>query len=188
MWSFAQKVNQLAFCFCADTFPSLKRRGGCGINKKARSLRSAADGVVSSAKLFRPEDFADLFLRLRPIGLALRATPSARTKVASRHFLERAATPPFSRRGIMPDSNSFTRSDTLGSKSPIEQRANYFLQIMISGCELCCTATNPAERAMAIKQLVFGTHQLLASPLNDFSMKYIRGNCGCLNASCSVCG
>ena len=54
----------------ADTFPSLKRRGGCGINKKARSLRSAADGVVSSAKLFKPKDFADLFLRLRPIGLA----------------------------------------------------------------------------------------------------------------------
>jgi hypothetical protein len=34
--------------------PSLKRRGGCGINKKSQSLRSAADGVVSSAKLFRP--------------------------------------------------------------------------------------------------------------------------------------
>jgi hypothetical protein len=50
----------------------LQRRGGCGINKKARSLRSAADGVVSSAKLFRPKDFADLLLRLRPIGLALR--------------------------------------------------------------------------------------------------------------------
>src|SRR5438552_3953875 len=87
-------VNELTDCFSADTFPSLKRRGGCGINKKARSLRSAADGVVRSAKLFRPKDFADLFLRLRPIGLALRATPSARTKVASRHFLDRASTPP----------------------------------------------------------------------------------------------
>jgi hypothetical protein len=31
-------------------FPSLKRRGGCGINQKSRSHRSAADGVVSSAK------------------------------------------------------------------------------------------------------------------------------------------
>src|SRR5207249_3476649 len=64
-------------------FPSLQRRGRCGINKTVRSLRSAADGVVSSAKLFRPKDFADL------------TTPSARTKVASRHFLDRAATPPF---------------------------------------------------------------------------------------------
>src|SRR5690348_12835642 len=107
-------------------FPSLKRRGGCGINKKARSLRSAADGVVSSAKLFRPKDFADLLLRLRPIGLALRATPSARTKVVSRHFLDRAsflyASPSRARasrppwpRGIMPDSNSFTRSQPLGN-------------------------------------------------------------------------
>src|SRR5437867_12294282 len=50
-------------------FPSLQRRGGCGINKKARSLRSAADGVVSSAKLFRPKDFADLLLRLRELRL-----------------------------------------------------------------------------------------------------------------------
>jgi len=28
-------------------FPSLQRRGGCGINKMARSHRSAADGVVN---------------------------------------------------------------------------------------------------------------------------------------------
>src|SRR5437868_14519466 len=91
----SERVNELTDCFSADTFPSLKRRGGCGINKKARSLQSTADGVVSSAKLFRPKDFADLPLRLRPIGLALRATPSARTKVASRHFLDRASTPPF---------------------------------------------------------------------------------------------
>src|SRR5437870_12217724 len=86
---------KLTDCFSAETCTPLQRRGGCGINKKARSPRSAADGVVSSAKLFRPKDFADLFLRLRPIGLALRATPSARTKVASRHFLDRASTPPF---------------------------------------------------------------------------------------------
>src|SRR3954469_22125640 len=36
-------------------FPSLKRRGGCGINKKLRSHQRAADGVVSPAKLFRPQ-------------------------------------------------------------------------------------------------------------------------------------
>src|SRR5207253_5096168 len=68
----SERMNELTDCFSADTFPSLKRRGGC-----------AADGVVSSAKLFRPKDFADL------------TTPSARTKVASRHFLGRASTPPF---------------------------------------------------------------------------------------------
>src|SRR5262252_725254 len=61
-------------------FPSLKRRGGCGINQISRSDRIAADGVVSSAKAFRPNDFAGL------------TTPSARTKVASRYFL--SAHPP----------------------------------------------------------------------------------------------
>ena len=81
----------------ADTFPSLQRRGGCGINKKARSLRSAADGVVSSAKLFRPEDFAGLFLRLRPIGLALRATPAAPFKGGFAIFSLMSRPPPFSR-------------------------------------------------------------------------------------------
>src|SRR5207249_9316922 len=41
-------VNYLSVLMHA--FPSLQRRGGCGINKKSRSHRSAADGVVSSAK------------------------------------------------------------------------------------------------------------------------------------------
>src|SRR6516165_9308080 len=58
----------------ASIFPSLKRRGGCGINQISRSHRIAADGVVRSAKAFRPNDFAGL------------TTPSARTKVASRYF------------------------------------------------------------------------------------------------------
>ena len=31
-----------------ERFPLLARRGGCGINKKSRSHRSAADGVSSS--------------------------------------------------------------------------------------------------------------------------------------------
>src|SRR5437660_1108214 len=34
----------------ASTFPSLQRRGGCGINKKSRSHRSAADGGRSPRK------------------------------------------------------------------------------------------------------------------------------------------
>src|SRR3989442_8482029 len=33
--------------------PLLVRRGGCGINKKARSHRSAADGVVAHKSHFR---------------------------------------------------------------------------------------------------------------------------------------
>src|SRR5215831_6275056 len=59
------------------------QRGGCGINPISRSDRIAADGVVRSAKAFRPNDFAGL------------TTPSARTKVASRYFFDRASTPPF---------------------------------------------------------------------------------------------
>src|ERR1051326_9573302 len=55
-----------------STFPSLKRRGGCGINKILRSYRSAADGreararqrealiVVSSAKPSGLNNFAEL--------------------------------------------------------------------------------------------------------------------------------
>ena len=56
-------------------FPSLKRRGGCAINKMA-PFRYGAAGVVSSAKSSGLNNFAELPLRLRPIGLALRATPS----------------------------------------------------------------------------------------------------------------
>src|SRR5439155_18369835 len=45
-------------------------------------------------EIFRPEHFAELLLRLRPIGLALRATPSAALSVASRLLIDAAATPP----------------------------------------------------------------------------------------------
>jgi hypothetical protein len=62
---------------------SLKRRGGCGINKKMRSHRRAADGVVRPAKSSGLDTFAEL------------TTPSARTKVASRYLFDRASTPPF---------------------------------------------------------------------------------------------
>ena len=51
---------------------ALKRRGGCGMNKRMRSHRRAADGVV------RPAKSSGLYT------LAERTTPSARTKVASR--------------------------------------------------------------------------------------------------------
>ncbi len=41
-------------------FPSLKRRCGYGINKKLRSHRSAADGVVSSANCLGLNNSAEL--------------------------------------------------------------------------------------------------------------------------------
>src|SRR5437868_876792 len=66
----------------ACVFPSLQRRGGRAI-KKMSPLRIGADGVVSSAKSLGLKSFAEL------------TTPSARSKVASRYFLDRASTPPF---------------------------------------------------------------------------------------------
>jgi len=54
-----------------DAFPSSQRRGGCAIKRMSRSDRSGADGVVRPA-----QRFAELLFRLRPIGLALRATPA----------------------------------------------------------------------------------------------------------------
>ena len=40
-------------------FPSLKRRGGCAIDEMD-PFRNGAAGVVSSAKSFRPGQFAEL--------------------------------------------------------------------------------------------------------------------------------
>jgi len=37
----------------ARIFPTLPRRGGCGINKKLRSHQSAADGVVAHKPCFK---------------------------------------------------------------------------------------------------------------------------------------
>jgi hypothetical protein len=53
-------VNKLAHLEFGAKFPSLKRRGGCGINKMSRSHRSAADGVVSSAPCSGLSNFAEL--------------------------------------------------------------------------------------------------------------------------------
>jgi len=54
------------------------------MNKKMRSHRRAADGVVRPAKSSGLYTFAKL------------TTPSARTKVASRCYIDRAPTPPVS--------------------------------------------------------------------------------------------
>src|SRR6267143_384954 len=58
--------------FGVGAFPSSQRRGGCGINKKSRSHRSAADGVVSLAKCSGLKISPNFLLRLRPL-LRLRA-------------------------------------------------------------------------------------------------------------------
>jgi len=63
-------------------FSSSPRRGGRDLNKTSRSLLYGADGVV---------------IKFHRILLRLNTTPSARSKDASRRFLDRAATPP--RRG-----------------------------------------------------------------------------------------
>src|SRR2546425_10455692 len=64
-------MGAVAYCHCAgqqdSSGYSLKRRGGCASNRKLRSHRSGADGVVSSARNFS--------LGLRPVGLALRDRP-----------------------------------------------------------------------------------------------------------------
>jgi hypothetical protein len=59
-------------------FPSLKRRGGCGINKKLRSHRSAADGVVRSANCSGLNNFAELTTPAAPFrngSISLMAQP-----------------------------------------------------------------------------------------------------------------
>jgi len=77
-------------------FPSLKRRGGCAINEMD-PFRHGAAGVVSSAKLSRLEQFADL------------TTPSAALRWLRNFFL--VPQPPLLfKEGNLPDPNSFTLS------------------------------------------------------------------------------
>src|SRR5438132_648238 len=47
-----QKISKGVFETSRAAFPSLKRRGGCGINQKLRSHRRAADGQVADANRF----------------------------------------------------------------------------------------------------------------------------------------
>src|SRR6266436_3987583 len=68
---------------CQDrVFPSSERRGGCASKKKARSLRSGADGVVIMVHV----DVVTLSRTDHPV--------CAFHKEASQHILEGAATPP----------------------------------------------------------------------------------------------
>src|SRR5438034_11577370 len=66
----------------SDLFP---RRRARSASATARSRNSGQFGTIFS--------FAGLLLRLRPVGLALRATPSAPSKEASQHFIDVASTP-----------------------------------------------------------------------------------------------
>src|SRR6266850_8457853 len=79
-------------------FPSLDKEGWPRPQEKCREASSlGADGVVRSTSDYR---------WLEPIFLdaarcrACASRPSARANVASRNLLDRAATPPYPRRGI----------------------------------------------------------------------------------------
>jgi len=61
---------------------------------------NGAAGVVSSAKLFRPEDFADLTTITASRYRARASRPSAARSVASQLLVDAAATPPLRGNGI----------------------------------------------------------------------------------------
>jgi hypothetical protein len=77
------------------SIPLLEKEGWLRHQQKLRSHRSAADGVVSSANCSGLKNFAELTTPAAPFSERI-------------HFIEGASTPPFSRRGIRLDSNSFT--------------------------------------------------------------------------------
>src|SRR5713226_4334913 len=78
--------------------PLLVRRGGCGINKKSRSHRSAADGVVAHTQMFQNA--------LRNV---VRERPPRPRLFGTGPFFSGAATPPY-KEGNKPAWNSFTSS------------------------------------------------------------------------------
>src|SRR2546428_9799169 len=65
-------------------FPSSERRGGCALRKCREATEAAQTGWSDRQAL----DFPGLLLRLRPIGLALRATSARQLLLSCR------ATPP----------------------------------------------------------------------------------------------
>ena len=67
-----------------SVFPSLPRRGGCGINKKSRSHRRAADGVVNHTTRLRTHCETELVID-HPV----------RAFSEGDHFFDGAATPPW---------------------------------------------------------------------------------------------
>src|SRR5437879_4625897 len=91
--------------FSFGAFPSLQRRGGCGINKKSRSHRSAADGVVAHTQMFQSA-FRDV-TRERPPRPRLFGTGP---------FFDGAATPPL-QGGEYAHLNSFTATVTTATQT-----------------------------------------------------------------------
>src|SRR5213594_4628428 len=87
----------------ARNIPLLAEEVAARSNKKSRSdlfprRRGGQFGAILS--------FAGLLLGLRPIGLALRATPSAPSKEASQYFIHVASSPPL-RGGEYPSQTIF---------------------------------------------------------------------------------
>src|SRR5436853_5012070 len=70
--------------YSSRPFPSLQRRGGCGINQKSRSHRRAADGVVAHATRF-----TNAFR-----SIACERPPRPRLLSERIHFANGASTPP----------------------------------------------------------------------------------------------
>src|SRR6267378_6132537 len=105
--------------------PLLVRRGGCGINKKSRSHRSAADGVVAHTQIFQNA------LRKRN-----RERPPRPRLFGTGPFFGGAATPPHEE-GNQPACNSFTASMTAhntaiyeiagGHRPPLQLHLTFFL-------------------------------------------------------------
>src|SRR5437660_3059842 len=84
---------------------SLVRRGGCGINTKSRSLRSAADGVVAHTQTFQ-NAFRNV-TRERP--------PSPRL-FGTGPFFDGAATPPL-------QGGEYVRLNSFTASMPLPRRA-----------------------------------------------------------------
>src|SRR5207237_1576427 len=85
--------------------PLLVRRGGCGITKKSRSHRSAADGVVAHTQLFQ-NAFRNVTCERPPRPRLFGTGP----------FLDGAATPPW-QGGEYARLNLFTASMTAATKA-----------------------------------------------------------------------
>src|SRR5437870_1714670 len=96
-------------------FPSLHHR------KEARAASSIKCRGATTA-----DEVGVVYLVL----LNRKTTPSSRSAEASRHLIDRSATPPCggARRGILLDSNSFTSSMTADNISPVESPALGFAQ------------------------------------------------------------
>ena len=77
----------------SSNIPLLEKEGWTR-NQKMDPFRNGAAGVVSSAKLFRPDDFADLTTITASRYRARASRPSAALSAASQLLVDAAASPP----------------------------------------------------------------------------------------------